>query len=145
MADALTEAAIASMEAYYKKLKVMEIIKSFMVEQGYQIRWAQPEGGDLTNRLVVNFNHLDNDNAVSFAIDLDANKEDMEHMVLDMMLFYDQNEVTEFEKKKLREHINDTLKQQGITGAITCSGQVNEASKRVEYNDREAVKLMGTV
>ena len=145
MVDDLVETSLVSLEAHYKKLKVLGIIKNFMEEQGYKTSWVQPEGDDLRRRMVVNFSHEDTGNAVSFALDMDGNEEDLEHMVLDMMLFYDQHDVTEFEKKKLREHINEVLNQNGIKGSLDCSGQVGAASKRTEYNNREAVKAMITV
>ena len=145
MVDELVETSLVSLETHYKKLKVLGIIKNFMEEQGYKTSWVQPEGDDLRRRMVVNFSHEDTGNAVSFALDMDGNEEDLEHMVLDMMLFYDQHDVTEFEKKKLREHINEVLNQNGIKGSLDCSGQVGAASKRTEYNNREAVKAMITV
>ena len=130
------------MQAYYKKLQVLEIIAEFMEEQGYDTNWIQPEGDDLSRKLVVNFIHQDTGNAVSFTVDMEQDGEEMSRMLMDMMIFYEEREVTEFEKQKLREHINQVLNDNGIKGGLECSGDIGKSCQRVEYNQREAVKNM---
>ena len=140
--DDLVETAAQGMQAYYKKLQVLEIISEFMEEQGYETNWIQPEGDDLSRKLVVNFVHQDTGNAVSFTVDMEQDGEEMSRMLMDMMIFYEEREVTEFEKQKLREHINQVLHENGIKGGLSCSGDYEKSCQRVEYNQREAVKNM---
>ena len=140
--DDLVDTAAQAMQAYYKKLQVLEIIAEFMEEQGYDTNWIQPEGDDLSRKLVVNFVHQDTGNAVSFTVDMEQDGEEMSRMLMDMMIFYEEREVTEFEKQKLREHINQVLNDNGIKGGLECSGDVGTSCRRVEYNQREAVKNM---
>lgn len=140
--DELVDTAVQAMQAYYKKLQVLEIISEFMEEQGYDTNWIQPEGDDLSRKLVVNFKHQDTGNAVSFAVDMEQDGEEMSRMLMDMMIFYEEREVTEFEKQKLREHIDRVLHDNGIKGNLSCSGDVGKSCQRVEYNQREAVKNM---
>jgi len=140
--DDLVETAAQGMQAYYKKLQVLEIISEFMEEQGYETNWIQPEGDDLSRKLVVNFVHQDTGNAVSFTVDMEQDGEEMSRMLMDMMIFYEEREVTEFEKQKLREHINHVLHENGIKGGLSCSGDYGKSCQRVEYNQREAVKNM---
>lgn len=140
--DDLVDTAAQAMQAYYKKLQVLEIIAEFMEEQGYDTNWIQPEGDDLSRKLVVNFVHQDTGNAVSFTVDMEQDGEEMSRMLMDMMIFYEERDVTEFEKQKLREHINQVLKDHGIKGGLECSGDIGRSCQRVEYNQREAVKHM---
>lgn len=140
--DDLVDTAAQAMQAYYKKLQVLEIVSEFMEEQGYDTNWIQPEGDDLSRKLVVNFVHQDTGNAVSFTVDMEQDGEEMSRMLMDMMIFYEEREVTEFEKQKLREHINQVLHDNGIKGDLECSGDVGQSCQRVEYNRREAVKNM---
>ena len=140
--DDLVETAAQAMQAYYKKLQVLEIISEFMEEQGYDTNWIQPEGDDLSRKLVVNFVHQDTGNAVSFTVDMEQDGDEMSRMLLDMMIFYEEREVTEFEKQKLREHIDQVLHENGIKGSLSCAGDVGSSCQRVEYNRREAVKNM---
>lgn len=140
--EELMESAIQSMQTYYKKLQVLGIVTEFMEEQGYDTEWVQSEGDDRCRKLVVNFTHKDNGNAVSFTIDMEQDGEEMSRMLMDMMIFYEEREVTEFEKKKLREHINQVLQDNGIKGGLSCAGDVGKSSSRVEYKDREKVRNM---
>ena len=140
--EELVELAIQSMQAHYKKLRVLELVSNFMEEQGYETNWIQPEGDDLRRKLVVNFSHPDTGNAVSFSIDMEQDAEEMSRMLMDMMIFYEEREVTEFEKQKLRDHINQVLNDNGIKGGLSCAGDVGKPSSRVKYNQQEAVKQM---
>lgn len=140
--EELVESAIQSMQVYYKKLQVLGIVTEFMEAQGYDTEWVQSEGDDRCRKLVVNFTHKDNENAVSFTIDMEQDGEEMARMLMDMMIFYEEREVTEFEKKKLREHINQVLRDNGIKGGLSCGGDVGKSSSRVEYKDREKVRNM---
>lgn len=140
--DELVETAAEAMRAYYKKLQVLELVAEFMEDQGYDTNWIQPEGDDLSRKLVVNFTHRNTGNAVSFTVDMEQDGEEMSRMLMDMMIFYEEREVTEFEKQKLREHINQVLHENGIKGGLECSGDIGRSCQRTEYNQKEAVKHM---
>ena len=141
-AEELFEESTQALRCYYQKTHVMDVIADFMEGQGYEVSWVQPAGDDLTNKLVVNFKSLYAENSVSFTVDLSGDGSDISSLVLDMMMFYQQKEVTEKEKQALREHINEALHRAGISGGISCTGSIDRPSPQIEYNSQQAVQDM---
>lgn len=131
------------MQGYYERLHVLEIVKKFMSEQNYKMNWVAPVGGDVSQKLVVNFSRELSGNTISITLDNDAGVGDIANMAIEILTFYDSGrEVTETEKRQLREALNQALNKAGIEGTISCTGAVGEASSQTEFNRQASVRKM---
>lgn len=133
------------MKGYYDRLYALEIVADFMTEQDYQMDWAMPVGGDVSQKLVVHFVQKMTGNTISVTLDNDIESGDIAKMAMEILTFYGNGRpVTENEKKELRDNLNAALNKAGFSGALGCQGHVNQSSDQVEMNKKETVKNMPT-
>lgn len=133
------------MKGYYDRLHALEIVADFMTEQDYQMDWAMPVGGDVSQKLVVHFVQKMTGNTISVTLDNDIESGDIAKMAMEILTFYGNGRpVTENEKKELRDNLNAALNKAGFSGALGCQGHVNQSSDQVEMNKKETVKNMPT-
>lgn len=133
------------MKGYYDRLHALEIVADFMTEQDYQMDWAMPVGGDVSQKLVVHFVQKMTGNTISVTLDNDVGSGDIAKMAMEILTFYGNGRpVTENEKKELRDNLNVALNKAGFSGALGCQGHVNQSSDQVEMNKKETVKNMPT-
>ena len=134
------EVAQQVMQGYHEKLKVLDVVAEFMEQQNYTMDWAAPVGDDLSQKLVVKFVNNVSGSSVSVTLDNRAETGDIAKMAMEVLTFYrDGNEVTEQEKKRLRDDLNRALQKAGVMGSMQCSGQVNLPSSKPEMNSEEGV------
>lgn len=133
------------MKGYYDRLHALEIVADFMTEQDYQMDWAMPVGGDVSQKLVVHFVQKMTGNTISVTLDNDIESGDIAKMAMEILTFYGNGRpVTENEKKELRDNLNAALNKAGFSGNLGCQGHVNQSSDQVEMNKKETVKNMPT-
>lgn len=131
------------MKGYYDRLHVLEVVADFMTEQDYQMDWAMPVGGDVSQKLVVHFLQKMTGNTVSVTLDNDVASGNIAKMAMEVLTFYGNGRpVTETEKRELREHLNAALNKAGLSGSLSCQGNVNRPSDQTDMNKKEAVKNM---
>ena len=133
------------LKGYYNRLHALEIVADFMTEQDYQMDWAMPVGGDVSQKLVVHFVQKMTGNTISVTLDNDIESGDIAKMAMEILTFYGNGRpVTENEKKELRDNLNAALNKAGFSGNLGCQGHVNQSSDQVEMNTKETVKNMST-
>lgn len=125
---------------YHEKLKLMNVIQTFMESQNFTTEWAAPVGGDPSQKLVVNFSNTVSGSTVSVTLDSNASTGDISRMALELLTFYDNGKpVTEAEKKALRDQLNAALADAGFAGATTCTGRVNQPSAQTQMSTEDGV------
>ena len=106
-------------------MHALEIVADFMTEQDYQMDWAMPVGGDVSQKLVVHFVQKMTGNTISVTLDNDIESGDIAKMAMEILTFYGNGRpVTENEKKELRDNLNAALNKAGFSGALGCQGHV---------------------
>lgn len=139
-AQMILKTAQDAMAMYYEKQYALEVVADFMQEQNYQVDWARPAGDDPSQKLVVHFTNLVSKNTISIILDSDMSAEEAGRMAMEILFFYDKGrEVSEEEKKRLRENLSRALHDAGIGGSLSCTGAVGQASERRELNDEASV------
>ena len=132
-------------QGYYERLHALQIISAFMKDQGYSMSWAQPAGDDMTQKLVISFRESTSGNTVSVSLDEDADVREIGRMVMEVMFYYDNGRpVTEQEKQALRGGMTDALRKAGLSGALNCSGAVNQPAENQTFNSAESVRNLRT-
>ena len=131
------------MNGYYQRLHVLEVVADFMSEQDYKMDWAMPVGGDASQKLVVHFVQKLTGNTISITLENDADSGDIANMAMEVLTFYGSGrEVTEEEKRELRDHLTTALHKAGLGGMLSCKGHVNQPSDQVALNQKETVRNM---
>lgn len=134
-ADRVVRVGGEKLLGYYEKLHALQTIGGYMQEQGYQTIWAQPAGGDVTQKLAVQFREPVSGNTISVALDGDTSAEDIGKMAMEVMFYYQNGRpVTEDEKRSFRDGMLNALRSKGLDGTLSCTGSVNReaADKRLE-------------
>lgn len=137
----IIERSLNVMQGYYERLHVLEVVADFMTQQDYKMDWAMPVGGDASQKLVVHFSQIKTGNTISVTLDSDAASGDIANMAMEILTFYGNGrEVTEAEKKQLRDDLTAALKKAGLMGNLGCQGNINQPSGQTQLNDKESVK-----
>lgn len=140
-ADRVVRIGEEQLLGYYEKLHALQTISGYMQEQGYQTIWAQPVGGDVTQKLAVQFQEPVSGNTISVALDGNASAEDIGKMAMEVMFYYQNGRpVTEDEKQSFREGMLNALRSRGLDGALSCTGSVNREAEDKRLETAEAVK-----
>jgi hypothetical protein len=127
----IMEVSQQMMHNYHEKLKVLDVVSEFMEEQNYAMDWAAPVGDDLSQKLVVHFVNKFSNSSISVTLDNQATAGNIANMAMEVLTFYSNgNPVSEQEKQRLRAELNNALHKAGITGSVSCQGQVNQPSSQ---------------
>lgn len=128
---------------YYQRLHALETVSGYMEEQGYAVDWIQPAGGDVTQKLVVNFREPQSGNTIAVSLDEDAGSEDIGRMAMEVLFYYANGRpVTEEEKETLRQGVLDALREKGLTGALHCTGCVDQEAADKTLGSAQAVEKL---
>ena len=118
--------------SYYERLHALEVVGDYMKGQGYRMDWAQTAADDVTQKLVVHFCEPISGNTVAVSLDEEDDVAEIGRMAMEVMFYYANGRpVTESEKQDLREGMMGALHAKGLSGSLSCTGQVDqEASDR---------------
>lgn len=126
---------------YYQRLHALETVSEYMEEQGYEVEWIQPAGGDVTQKLVMNFREPQSGNTIALSLDGEAGAEDVGRMAMEVMFYYANGRpVTEEEKAAIRKGVLDALKEKGVGGELHCTGSVGQEASDKRLGSQEAVQ-----
>lgn len=125
---------------YKERMKVLEVVKEFMESQNYSMNWAVSPNDDPSQKLVVNFTNAISNSSISITLDNRAETGDIANMTLEVLTYYDNGRpVTEEDKRKLRDRLNNALREAGVMGGATCQGQINLPSSQPQLSTEEGV------
>ncbi len=126
---------------YYRRLHTLQAAASYLEDQGCELDWAQPVGGDVTQKLVVHFREPGSGNTIALSLDEEGGPEETGRMAMEVLFYYANGRpVTEAEKQSLRDGIMNALRRSGLEGTLGCTGQVNQEAADQTLNRREAVE-----
>lgn len=126
---------------YYQRLHALETVSEYMEEQGYTAEWIQPAGGDVTQKLVINFREPRSGNTIALSLDGEAGAEEIGRMAMEVMFYYANGRpVTEEEKAAIRQGVLDALKEKGVGGELHCTGSVGQEAADKRLGSQEAVQ-----
>lgn len=140
-ADRVVRVGRENLLSYYEKLHALQVMGGYMQEQGYQMIWAQPAGGDVTQELAVQFLEPVSGNTISVALDGDAGAMDVGRMAMEVMFYYQNGRpLSEEEKQSFRDGMLDALRSKGLDGALSCTGCVNREAEDRRLESAEMVQ-----
>lgn len=140
-ADRVVRTGMEKLMSYYERLHALQAISGYMREQGYQVSWVQPAGGDVTQELAVQFLEPVSGNTVSVSLDEDADAKDIGRMAMEVMFYYQNGRpLTESEKEDVRKGMLGSLRCKGLDGALSCTGSVGKPAENKRLETAQSVE-----